>query len=222
MYSRNKIVRRFLQGSLTCLLVVALSATALSQLAVAVPTPFSTDLSLTETWGKSDSQSASDNQLDSTFQAAQAVRAAMSASKANGSIMSYVAVMSKHNVVPSSPMTNARGAAGAALVGNRLIVRGQFRNLSSDLRDYASDPVNPPNTNITSAFHIHQGAPTENGPFQYALDVMMESDQRGRAMGEYMLTPEQLQALADGKLYVGLHTTKNRGGELRGILVPSS
>ncbi|MBD1845627.1 CHRD domain-containing protein [Cyanobacteria bacterium FACHB-63] len=133
----------------------------------------------------------------------------------------YVAVLTKDEIMPMASSSNAFGAAGAALVGDRLIVRGDFSNLSSPLRDYATDPLNPPNPNITSGVHIHRGEPTANGPFQYALQVSpSESGLQGRFMGEYTLTPEQLQALANGKLYVDIHTKQNRGGELRGIFKP--
>ena len=133
----------------------------------------------------------------------------------------YVALMSEDNVVPADPKTFARGTVGAVVSGNRMIVRGSFKTLTSAPRDYATDPVNPPNNSITLAFHSHQGTPMESGPFQYALDVMLDETGRGGlAMGEYTLTSEQLQALADGRLYVDIHTTKNRGGELRGILMP--
>ncbi|MGB3308764.1 MAG: CHRD domain-containing protein [Nodosilinea sp.] len=137
-------------------------------------------------------------------------------------IVTYLAMLSSQNVVPNSPMTNARGVVGAALAGDRLVVRGSFRELTSAMRDYGTDPVNPPNPNITSAFHVHQGSPSENGPFQYALEVMMDdTGLGGSAMGDYTLTPEQLQALQNGMLYIDLHTTRNRGGELRGILMPA-
>lgn len=131
----------------------------------------------------------------------------------------YVAVLTQGEVTPTAPATTyAFGAAGAVLVGDRLVVRGDFSNLTSPLRDYATDPLNPPNPNITSGVHIHQGAPTGNGPFQYALQVSpSESGLQGRFMGEYTLTSEQRQALADGMLYVDLHTKQNRAGELRGI-----
>lgn len=136
-------------------------------------------------------------------------------------IVTYVAMLSSQNVVPNSPMTNARGVVGAALAGDRLVVRGSFRELTSAMRDYGTDPVDPPNPNITSAFHVHRGSPSENGPFQYALEVTLDDTGRGgSAMGDYTLTPEQLQALQNGMLYVDLHTTRNRGGELRGILMP--
>jgi len=158
-------------------------------------------------------------QADVVIQEAQSQLIAQGAS--SSSLMSYVAVMSENNVVPGDPKTSARGAVGAVMSGNRLIVRGRFRDLSSNPRNYATDPVSPPNNNITSAFHIHQGMPTENGPFQYALNVDLNDQNRGgSAMGEYTLTPEQSQALASGRLYVDIHTTKNRGGEIRGTLMP--
>ncbi|MDX2211847.1 MAG: CHRD domain-containing protein [Oculatellaceae cyanobacterium bins.114] len=136
-------------------------------------------------------------------------------------LKTYVAMMSKTNVVPATPQTQALGTVGAVLSGDRLIVRGSFRNLSSPLRDYAIDPVNPPNPNITSAFHIHRGMASENGPFQYALTVMLDDTGRsGSAMGEYTLTAEQLTALENNMLYVDLHTTRNRAGELRAVLMP--
>lgn len=136
-------------------------------------------------------------------------------------MMTYVAVLSPQNVVPNAPRSYAQGAVGAVLSGDRLVVRASFRDLSSGLRDYQTDPVNPPNPNITSAFHIHRGSPSENGPFQYALEVMLRpTGMGGDAQGDFTLTAEQIQALNDGMLYIDLHTTQNRGGELRGMLMP--
>lgn len=145
----------------------------------------------------------------------------MAQSMSGSSLQRYVAILTSSSVVPSAPSTNARGVAGAALVGDRLVMRGDFGSLSSALRDYATDPVNPPNPNITSAVHVHQGDATQNGPFQYALTVTLaESGLDGRFAGDYTLTSEQLQALSDGKLYVDIHTKQNRTGELRGIFQP--
>jgi hypothetical protein len=137
--------------------------------------------------------------------------------------MTYVAIMRRNEVVPTPRSTfYAYGTGGAALVGNTLIVRGDFTNLTSPLRDYATDPLDPPNPNITSGVHIHQGEPDVNGPFLYALDVTLrDSEMNGRFMGEYELTSEQLQALQNGTLYMDIHTTSNRAGELRGIFMPS-
>jgi hypothetical protein len=158
-------------------------------------------------------------QIDANLEAAQAPL--LSQGMATNDWVTYVAILSPREVVPNTPRSMARGAVGAVLSGDRLVVRASFRDLTSDLRDYATDPLDPPNPNITSAFHIHQGSPDENGPFQYALDVMVNEDTNGgRAMGEYTLTPEQIQALNNGMLYVDVHTTRYRGGELRGILMP--
>ncbi len=134
---------------------------------------------------------------------------------------SFAAVLSGNDIVPSRVSTPAIGAVGAVLEGNRLVVRGSFRDLTSSPRDYATDPPVPPNPNVTSPMHIHRGAATENGPFQYALEVQLNSDGMGGTVkGDYTLTEEQLQALNSGRLYVDLHTKGFRGGELRGMLKP--
>jgi hypothetical protein len=131
----------------------------------------------------------------------------------------YFAILSGKDIVPSSVSTSATGAVGAALIENRLVLRGSFSNLSSPLRDYATDPLVPPNPNITSGVHVHRGAPSENGPFQYALTVNSEANGLGGNLkGEYTLTAEQLQSLNTGSLYIDLHTKTFRAGELRGIL----
>lgn len=139
----------------------------------------------------------------------------------NQTMQRYAAPLINASVVPKAPSTSAMGVAEASLMGNRLTVQGRFMGLSSQLRDYATDPVDPPNPKITSAVHIHRGDNTQNGPFQYALTVMLDqTGMGGKFSGTYTLTPEQLQALADGKLYVDIHTKQNRAGELRGIFRP--
>ncbi|TYQ29784.1 CHRD domain-containing protein [Pseudanabaena sp. UWO310] len=131
----------------------------------------------------------------------------------------FAAILTGDEIYPNAVSTAAAGVVGAALNGDRLIVRGGFYDLSSPLRDYATDPLVPPNPNITSGVHIHKGAPTANGAFQYALQVTVNPNGlSGGLKGEYKLTSEQLQALNSGGLYVDLHTKANRAGELRGIL----
>ncbi|MDX1977137.1 MAG: CHRD domain-containing protein [Pseudanabaenaceae cyanobacterium bins.68] len=135
--------------------------------------------------------------------------------------VSYSASLNANEIVPSPVNTGASGEVGAVLIGDRLVVRGGFRNLSSQLRDYATDPLNPPNPNITSGIHLHRGAANENGPFQFALSVNLEPGLlSGSFKGETKLNQEQIQALTSGKMYVDLHTKANRAGELRGILKP--
>jgi hypothetical protein len=139
---------------------------------------------------------------------------------AQNSFEVFYASLSGEEVVPKVE-TTAVGGAGAILRGNKLRVSGTFANLTGSLRDYAVDPPVPPNPNITSAVHIHRGARDQNGPFQYALKVVVNADRRsGSYSGEYDLTAEQLQALRGGQLYIDLHTASNRAGEIRGVFKP--
>jgi hypothetical protein len=209
--------RNVLMAVCSCLLVIGLYSPAFGRVMAQLPLP-TAQLSSAGLHATAADVSLG-KQLDANLSMARS--ALLAQGLKTGSLVTYVAVLNPRNVVPSAPMAQSRGAVGAVLSGNRLIVRGNFGNLTSPLRDYATDPVNPPNPNITSAFHIHQGGPSENGPFQYALEVMVDSTGHGgQARGEYTLTPEQLQALNNGMLYIDLHTMRNRGGELRGILMP--
>ena len=210
MNKTRQILFNFLLGAVTCVFLIGISSAPSFSNAV-----FNTSQS---------SQIANSVQVNQQLMVN--LHEANSTLMAQGTTTSpmtrYVAVLSKNSVVaPMTPSSSAFGAAGAVLMGDRLIVRGDFSNLSSALRDYATDPLDPPNPNITSGVHIHQGEPTANGPFQYALDVTPgESELSGRFAGEYTLTSEQLQALSSGALYVDLHTSRNRAGELRGIFQP--
>jgi len=210
----KKLLRHIVLGACACLSLVLLSTPALSTAisSIAIST-------MTHAVERAATPTTVEGSLADHLRAAESVLLAQD--MADGPMTSYVALLSKANVVPTTPETQARGTVGAVLMGDRLVVHGNFANLSSPLRDYAADPVDPPNPNITSAFHIHQGEPTSNGPFQYALQIMLDgTGQGGIATGDYTLTPEQKQALASGQLYLDLHTTQNRGGELRGILMP--
>lgn len=133
----------------------------------------------------------------------------------------YAAIMTASGVVPMMGMSDATAVGGAVLLGDRLVIRGDFGNLSSAFRDYGMDPASPLNPNITSGVHIHRGEVGKNGPFQHALTVMMNPDGKsGRFMGEYKLSSEQLQALEMGNLYMDMHTRQNRAGEVRGTFRP--
>jgi hypothetical protein len=207
--------RRFkyvLLAALSCLWVMGVTPASVSLPlpAIASPAPLS----------PADLQSLTTQDLQANLQAAQQQLA--QGTMAPRPFVRYVAIMSGSEIVPMAASTPAIGTVGAALAGNRLILRGSFRDLTSDLRDYETDPLDPPNPNITSAFHIHRGMPTENGPFQVALEVMLDdSINGGRVMGDVMLSDEQVTALETGMMYVDVHTTRFRGGELRGILMPA-
>lgn len=219
MNKNKRSLFNFLLGAVSCLFMIGIPTFSLSNQAATLPLQNlrSASSSPTQQSQTAPPYSVIDQHLTANLREADAVLIAQGAS--TSSATRFVAVMTKGNIVPSAPTTSAFGAAGAVLSGDRLIVRGDFSNLSSPLRDYSTDPLSPPNPNVTSAIHIHRGEPTANGPFQYALQVTPdESGLKGRFAGEYTLTGEQLQALSEGKLYVDLHTKQNRAGELRGVL----
>lgn len=130
------------------------------------------------------------------------------------------AMLSGDNIYPNPVETNAGGVAVAILgENNTLMVYGSFNALSSPLRDYETDPLNPPNPAITSAVHLHIGTPEENGSFIHALSVTTSEDGlSGLFTGTYELSDEEVEALGEGNLYIDIHTTENRGGELRGVV----
>ena len=65
--------------------------------------------------------------------------------------------------------------------------------------------------------HIHRGAKGTNGPIIIPLDK--KGDTYSVPAGR-KLTPQQLDDLKKGNLYVNVHTAKNKGGEVRGQLQP--
>ncbi len=215
----QKLLFRVFLGMATCFLAVSVAAPARSMQPVNLASDFTTN---PVSWSVDSTPIPLDvdrSQLAADQQQAQSVL--MAQGSPSQSVRVYAAVLTGKEIYPLPAATRATGAIGAALAGDRLIVRGSFRDLSTPLRDYAADPLIPPNPNITSAAHIHRGTATENGPFQYALTVELEPDGlNGKIMGEYMLTAEQIQALGNGGLYVDMHTRGFRGGEVRGVLKP--
>jgi len=65
--------------------------------------------------------------------------------------------------------------------------------------------------------HIHRGAKGANGPVIIPLDK--QGDTYTVPAGR-KLTPQQLDDLKKGMLYVNVHTDRNKGGEVRGQLQP--
>jgi hypothetical protein len=210
LYRNNRFFASVLLSVVTCLLLVTTSFASVTSKQSAQTNQVQ-DLSI---------GSLIEQRVESHLQEAESVLLAQTSGESTP-MTRYVVVMQGKNVVPSSVSTFAFSAAGATLVGDRLVVRGDYSNLSSALRDYATDPLNPPNPKITSGIHIHQGTPDKNGPFQYPLTVQpKEKGNAGRFAGEYTLTAEQVQALSGGTMYMDIHTKQNRGGELRGIFKP--
>jgi hypothetical protein len=65
--------------------------------------------------------------------------------------------------------------------------------------------------------HIHRGAKGTNGPVIIPLDK--KGDTYSAPAGR-KLTAAQIEDLKKGNLYVNVHTTRNKGGEVRGQLQP--
>ena len=65
--------------------------------------------------------------------------------------------------------------------------------------------------------HIHRGAKGTNWP------VIVPRDKKGETYSVpagRKLTPQQIEDLKAGRLYVNVHTARNKGGEVRGQLQP--
>lgn len=65
--------------------------------------------------------------------------------------------------------------------------------------------------------HIHIGARGQNGP---VIVPLTKNGDTYTAPAGAKLTDAQMQALKAGNLYVNVHTDRNKGGEVRGQLVP--
>jgi hypothetical protein len=65
--------------------------------------------------------------------------------------------------------------------------------------------------------HIHTGAKGQNGPV--TIPLTKDGDTYSVPAGR-KLTPEQLQAWKEGRMYVNVHTAQNKGGEVRGQIRP--
>ncbi len=65
--------------------------------------------------------------------------------------------------------------------------------------------------------HIHRGAKGQNGPVVVPLT---KSGDTYSAPAGAKLSAADLQAYREGRLYVNVHTDRNKGGEVRGQLNP--
>lgn len=93
--------------------------------------------------------------------------------------------------------------------GNELIVTGSFRNLEGDF-----------DGNPAGGVHIHAGPAGRNGGIEQTLTPAVDADSKGAvftaADNTYSLTAAQVDMLGDRMLYINVHSTLHRGGEIRG------
>jgi CHRD domain len=69
-----------------------------------------------------------------------------------------------------------------------------------------------------TAAHIHEGAPSANGPVIVPLTKTSATVWSVPAGSK--LTEAQMQSYKAGQLYVNVHSAANKGGEIRGQLEP--
>jgi mono/diheme cytochrome c family protein len=73
-------------------------------------------------------------------------------------------------------------------------------------------------TGPATGAHIH-GPATPQETAGVLINLQGGEESPGRLQGEADITPEQAAQLAEGLLYVNIHTEANRGGEIRGQLL---
>jgi hypothetical protein len=66
--------------------------------------------------------------------------------------------------------------------------------------------------------HIHEGAPGSNGGV--AIPLEKKSDNEWAVPAGATLTDAQFKSYKAGNLYVNVHSDANKGGEIRGQLMP--
>lgn len=126
----------------------------------------------------------------------------------------FIALLDAGNQAPPRS-TTATGAAVGELSGTRLIVTGAFRGLASDF-----------NADVAGGAHLHEAYAGRNGGIAVGLSATTDMDLRGgvfaAADNTLELTPEQVTALQDRRLYANIHTRDLPSGELRGQMAPVS
>ena len=122
------------------------------------------------------------------------------------STLKFKAQLNAGQEVPKQAIP-AKGASGrftATLMGDKLVWKLTFRNLSSQ----------------ALAAHIHLGPPGKAGGIIVPLCAPCEprAVPQGAASGTATVSPTDIQALKAKQTYVNVHTSKNPKGEIRGTV----
>jgi hypothetical protein len=100
--------------------------------------------------------------------------------------------------------TAATGSASLELVGNQLLWRLAYANL----------------TGPAQAAHLHgPAAPDENAP--PLVTFTLPATTTGSAQGSATLDPATLRAVIDSRTYINIHTAQHATGEIRGQVQPT-
>jgi hypothetical protein len=100
------------------------------------------------------------------------------------------------------PNTTGIGSATAVLVGNKLTITGSFEGLQAP----------------ATIAKIHRGVATGVRGTGF-LDLTVSKATKGTVTGTFDLTPEQVDHLKKGRLYIQIHSEKAPDGNLWGWLL---
>lgn len=107
----------------------------------------------------------------------------------------------------SPVQTEAEGDFTVTIQGDSIHVSGEFSGLGSEY----------------TASHLHKGAKGNNGNPVLTLSPNISTDRNSGSWDDnYKLEKPQLSALKAGSLYVNVHSTKFKAGEIRGQLTSAS
>jgi hypothetical protein len=119
--------------------------------------------------------------------------------------------LSGNNSIPVR-ITDGRGQVKAELHGNVLVMTGSFSGLTGDFA-----------TAVAGGSHLHFGAAGNNGPIRVFTNADLNDDLKGgRYVAEdntFELTTGDIADLIAGNLYLNLHSTVYRPGEIRGQML---
>ncbi len=76
-------------------------------------------------------------------------------------------------------------------------------------------------SDVTAA-HIHSGAAGANGKVVIPLTAKGATANPSPIKGSATITDDQAMDLSSGNMYVNVHTTDHKGGEIRGQIMPAS
>ncbi|MBT0809772.1 CHRD domain-containing protein [Litoribacter ruber] len=117
-------------------------------------------------------------------------------------VLTFSVMMVQENVATTSmgEITPASGGAKLTLLGNELTVTGEFEDLNIQMQDASERPQTP-------VVHIHPGLPGEENEYLYELEVKLHDEgNSGTFYGTFELSDDEVALLADGRLYMDLHT----------------
>lgn len=100
------------------------------------------------------------------------------------------------------PVSTMAAGSGMVTVGDDMSVSGRIATSGLD----------------GTMAHIHMGAAGKNGPV--IVHLSKDGDSGWMVPAGAKLTEAQYQAYKAGELYINVHTAANKGGEIRGQLMP--